>query len=287
MKSNSETKEAECRKKRGHKERSIHERIEKEIFVKYHVKFSSYHGGDMEGPSIRGLMANGDDLFHDIAELVKVNKSNEDVTNEEIDELCGSFGRMALLLDGIFSKVNTKRGEVTDDLIAQLEKQLELARLEWDRLGFSQTPKWHLLLDHIVWLMKVTGGFVDMGEDVVERFHQYRCRDEAQLIWLRNQTIIKNAQAKFQNTRMIPSIIEWRGKVTAKFTRKRKREGPTLGKERKAVKKMEQEIKRDGAIESVSQQTDTISMVAPREKLMEELKKKEEKNKQVGSSNQH
>ena len=74
-------------------------------------------------------------------------------------------------MDGIFSKVNTKRGEVNEEVILALEKELDLTRHEWKRVGLSQTPKFHLLLDHAVPMLRLIGGFVDMGEDVIERFH--------------------------------------------------------------------------------------------------------------------
>ena len=136
----------------------------------------------MEGPSIRMMMSCGKELFLDIATLIKEANTNSAVTDDEIDEQCESFGRLCLLLDGIFSKVNSRRGDMNNGLIVEIEKQLDLARHEWERVGLTQTPKFHLLLDHVPWLLMEIGGIVDMGEDVIERFHQYRVRDETRLI---------------------------------------------------------------------------------------------------------
>ena len=233
---NAEKRESQIREKRGLPERSVRDRIEHEIFPEFNVKFSSYHGRNMEGPSIRtNMMANGIPLFEKISELVKTTRDNtthSTITDKEIEEHCSAFGCLAVLLDGIFLKLNTKRGCVSDLVISELENHLELARVEWDRVGLSQTPKWHLLLDHIVWLLKQTRGFADMGEDAIERFHQIRVRDETRLIRLRNETIIKNTQAKMQHTRMIGEVQRIKELVNGQSKRKRKPDQQTLGEKR-------------------------------------------------------
>ena len=272
QKSVAELKEAQCRKDRGHGERCVRVMIERNIFPKYKMKFSDYHGGDMVGPSLRQMMANGKEVFADIATLVNEVKSNSAVKEEEINEQCESFGRLCSLMDGIFSKVNTKRGEVEEEVIVALEKELDLARHEWKRVGLNQTPKFHLLLDHVAPMLRLIGGFVDMGEDVIERFHQYRFRDETKLIRLRNQTFIKNSQAKMQNTRLIPSVREWQEKVNKSSKRKRKQALP-LAQERKMAKKVERDGRRQEAVESVSKQDQSKKIPAPRERHLIDLLK--------------
>jgi len=101
------------------------------------------------------MMENGKKLFDAIGVLVKEKyaadnpDSDRDSINQEIDEVCASFGRLNVLLDGIFSKINKKRGHVTDELIEDLEEQLLVTMREWERMGFSCTPKFHMLLDHV------------------------------------------------------------------------------------------------------------------------------------------
>ena len=110
----------------------------------------------MEGPSIRNLMQQGTELFEQISSYLKsVYKVVEvdgvqtvETSDKEIEETCENHGRMALLLDSVFSKLNTQRGLVTSDLIGELEKELFRVMNEWVIMGLSQTPKMHCMVDH-------------------------------------------------------------------------------------------------------------------------------------------
>ena len=57
---------------------------------------------------------------------------------------------MGHLLDSVFSKYMTKRGNVTNDLIAHLKNELRAAMKKWTSMGLSMTPKFHLLLEHAI-----------------------------------------------------------------------------------------------------------------------------------------
>jgi hypothetical protein len=73
---------------------------------------------------------------------------------------------MFQLLDGVFSILLTKRGEVPDEVLKTLNKRIELARQKWDEMGLSMTPKWHMLLNHAIYfLIRTGGGLIEMGED--------------------------------------------------------------------------------------------------------------------------
>ena len=185
-------------------------------------------------------MENGRELFARIRDVIleKYLAEAEELSNtttndenpnlrtsvEEITEVCASYGRVAVILDGVFSKVNTPRGKVTDQVVSDLEELLYVGMGEWKRMGQSATPKWHMLLDHVPGLLRRTGGFVDMGEDAIERSRQRRVRDEARLIRLRNDSAIKLSQAKFQNTRMIQEVMDIKQQVHHNSKRKFKKE---------------------------------------------------------------
>ena len=128
-----------------------------------------------------------------------------ETSDKEIEETCENHGRMALLLDSVFSKLNTQRGSVTSELIGELEKDLLCVMNEWVRMGLSQTPKMHCMVDHAPEKLEETGGHVDMAEDAIERSHQTRFKDEHRLGRLRNNNIVKLSQAKFQNVRVLTS----------------------------------------------------------------------------------
>ena len=139
-------KETEIRKKRGRGEKPLRRGIEDTIFADYNVSMSSYHGGDMEGPSARRLMGDGEKIFPNIAEYIKNHireerDSQEDsaavdsipmqiAEDDEIDAVCKDHGILFVLLDAIFSLLNTPRGKVTDAVIEELESRLSFILTE-------------------------------------------------------------------------------------------------------------------------------------------------------------
>ena len=70
-----------------------------------------------------------------------------------------------MLLDLVMSFLNTKRACVMDTFVATLQNHLHALMQLWSYLGFSFTPKMHVLLNHSVDRLTKTGGFGDMGED--------------------------------------------------------------------------------------------------------------------------
>jgi hypothetical protein len=67
--------------------------------------------------------------------------SLERLDREALAKTCLALGQMFQLLDGVFSLLLTKRGEVTNEVVETLKKQLELAQQKWDQMGLSMTPK--------------------------------------------------------------------------------------------------------------------------------------------------
>ena len=78
----------------------------------YGIQMSSYHGGEMEGPSTRLLMTKGREVFHSIAMyLLDCDKSQDcKATDNEITTTCADFANTYVLLDGAISLLNTGRG---------------------------------------------------------------------------------------------------------------------------------------------------------------------------------
>jgi hypothetical protein len=47
------------------------------------------------------------------------------------------------------------------------------------------TPKWHMLLNHAIeFLIRTGGGWIEMGEDQIERAHQLRERERPSAVQL-------------------------------------------------------------------------------------------------------
>jgi hypothetical protein len=253
-------KEGEIRKKRGRAEKTLANSIESEVLKQHKVHLSCFHGGDSVGAPIRILMREGKKIFEDIElhivetadklqenllaneglelpdsednsdlempDLDRVKKAGlEEIDKEELKAVCSAHGQMFQLLDGIFSLLNTKRGAVTAEIVEKLKERLELARKKWDDMGLSMmTPKWHMLLAHVIELLiRTGGGLIEIGKDRIERAHQLRERDRQRHSRLRSINKMKALQAKFQNLRMDPTIKSVQAEVESKARRNLKR----------------------------------------------------------------
>jgi hypothetical protein len=115
-------------------------------------------------------MEKGDVIFAAIAAYIKDMKDPENkVSDAEINKVCKAHGKMFMLLDGGFSALNASRGSVMNELIQRMQTTLELARKKWVEMGLSVTLKCHVLFNHAIELLLLTGGFVKIGKDRIER----------------------------------------------------------------------------------------------------------------------
>jgi hypothetical protein len=251
---------------------------------------SSYHGGDMEGPLARRLMGDGEKIFSNIADYIKNHIREQEDTqenasvdlaplhiagDEEIDAVCKDHGVLFVLLDAIFSLLNTPRGKVTDLVLEELEKRLSGILTEWLRLGLSFTPKFHILLNHALSQLRRMKGFHDMGEDRIERAHQDRMINEARLMRLRNKGLQMDSQAKFQGMKHIKEIQYIQAAVASSRKRKLTRVVP-LADERKVEKKAKRDMKRNDAWEIKQVEALGKQVPAPRELIKMSLKEQQE-----------
>jgi hypothetical protein len=273
--------ETAVRARRGRKEKSLANSIQSEVLDPLGCKVSSYHGGDMEGEAIRILMSKGREIFAAIEAHVKAKiEAEKDLTDKEktldvdvpeLEQHCEARGTMFQLLDGIFSLLLTKRGMLTTAILDDLRKRLELARVKWAEMGLSMTPKWHMLLNHAVELLiRTGGGLVELGEDRIERAHQWRERDRQRYSRLRCISKMAACKAKIQNLRMMAPIKKRQSEV--KHKSKRKREGPGCLKDDRAVAA---KVERDGVREMVVQEVTVEpreSLRDPRKRMKKELK---------------
>ena len=175
---------------------------------------SKYHGGKMEGPAIRRLMEKGPEIFYDIAGFLKSSLGKyknrdaiETATDEEVDKICLSFGKVYLLLDSVFSFIyNIRNRPATQEETEELNDRLEILGKKWIEVGLSFTPKMHLLLDHLSSQIRNINGYGSMGEDRIERNHQERMRDGTRFSRSRKKSLIMGMQAKAQHIRVKKGI---------------------------------------------------------------------------------
>ncbi len=90
-----------------------------------------------------------------------------EVSDAEINKVCESHGKMFMLLNGLFS-AKAPRGSVTNELILKMQTTLELVRKKWAEMGLSITPKCHVLFNHAIELLLLTGGFVESAKTALK-----------------------------------------------------------------------------------------------------------------------
>ena len=195
-------KERELRKKRGKMEKPLHVAIEMDIFPKYNINCSNYHGGAMEGPSIRRLMMKGQEVFDDISSFLKSSMAQEVsrddmAADEEIENVCKNMGLTYSLLDACFSFVyRIKNRRATEEEKIQLKDRLQTLRFQWHKVGLSFTHKMHIWLAHLLEQIGMINGYALMGEDRIERNHQERFCDGG-IFWnTRNTKKVMQQQVK-------------------------------------------------------------------------------------------
>jgi hypothetical protein len=268
--------EGEVRKARGRKEKALRNGLEQYVLTDYFVVVSSYHGGDMEGNSIRRLMGRGTDIFGEVSTFIKgwlilgAEESDTEpiISDDEVDEVCQAFGKILVLLDEIFACMNTERGGVSNEVKTKLTNRLELARVKWNELNFSLTPKWHVLLNHAANQLADMNGFADMGEDCIERNHQSREKDRHRHSRLRNPQQAKDSQARFQHIRMLDDVVGIQNKVRQHSKRNLKRAIP-LGVEREEQRKAKRVATRHENANFITNEPRLI-MKTPKERTKQE-----------------
>jgi hypothetical protein len=258
--------------------------LEHKVFPQYKVRFSSYHGGGMEGPSLQNVMEHGVSLFETISTFIKetYQKPEEcegvemiETSVEEIEQTCEMYGRMASLMDSMFSKFYAPRGTVTPELLTTLRAELLVAMQMWDKMQLSLTPKWHTLLNHAWKILKKLGGFADMLEDRIEHNHQRRYTDDARLIRVRNPDQVKRSQAKFQHARVIAGVIAIQKRVKDKSKRKNGKL-VSMGEERSNIKKAKRTERRQDSVRWANLQDDDKILQKPKDALVQDYKLKVE-----------
>ena len=256
--------EAEHKKNSGITRKAVMHEMESTILKSHKISRSCYNGGDLEGNDVRRLMAKGTEVFGEIASFLKTVKP-ECISDDEIVNVCVSYGRLSSIMDGIFSILHSKRGTVTNEKIIELKNDLNLLRVKWKELNLSFTPKFHLLYEHTPHFLQTMNGFFDMGEDAIERWHQIRMRHHARIRSLRSENLQKQNQSKYEFTTTNSDIQ----KLIEDVNNKRKRNI----ERRISLKSQNDNIKREARItrrRTIKQEVENeprVKMKTPREKL--------------------
>ena len=253
-------------------------KIEQDIFPKYNVHISLYHGGKMEGSSTRQLMHKGKDIFAEISENIKQSlgsEQNRDKTNlatdSEIDDIGTSAGSIFLLMDSVFSHIYSIHGKAKETEIKMLTKRLTLLARDWTKAALTYTPKFHTLMNHVCNQINNILAYSLMGKDCIERAHQSRARIASQLMRLCDKSKLMNSQAKLHNVVCLGDIQKIKSDVQMNSKRTLKRK-TSLKVERNEIKRTKRNDKRDLEISARSTDTDTSIITSARDHIKENIK---------------
>jgi hypothetical protein len=121
------------------------------------VELSSYHGGSLNGKDIKKVMNNSAHIFDELAVIMKEGKRpNSILSNADVDALCLHFREVFVLWDGAFSLARTV-GPMEQDTKTYLRYVLAAVHGN-DALGCTVTPKVHMMLKHVAFQMRYSGG---------------------------------------------------------------------------------------------------------------------------------
>jgi len=202
-----------------------------------------------------------------IASNSTTNDANNVASNIEIQEVCQQYGSLCIILDSVISYIYNINDIFTDDQIEELETRLFRLLKDWKKLLLSFTPKMHVLLDHMTDQVKYIKGFTTMGEDRLERSHQWRFKVAMCLLRVRDEVKKMNIQAKQQHRQNMKEVQDIQQKVNVASTRKNKKRN--LKVEKDMIKKKSREDKRD---EKINESLDHIIIKDSRESIKDKIR---------------
>jgi hypothetical protein len=136
------------------------------------VELARYHGGSLIGKDVKRVMQHVDYIFDEFATILKNNKKSDcEMSDEDIDQMCQRYSNLLLLWDGAFSYA--RKIDPSQQDIEQYQQFVTAAVNCHQAVGCTITLKVHLMLAHVAWLLGlIPGGLGDKAEDWLERQHQ-------------------------------------------------------------------------------------------------------------------
>ena len=229
------------------------------ILKKYGIQIQAYHGGSLTGGHILSIYKNLEEIFDELKkECLNTLSTRRDEegnlpiieipSDAEVEKVLEDHFDLLQIQDAVYSSLR---------IIAPTERELEEAKERiqimknlWTEMGFSITPKAHLVFTHAIKDMIDFGGLGDKIEDSLERTHQEQRRYDHVTMRMAGCAKKLRRQAGMRWRNGNPEVISWMKKVkdetsypmTLKKTEKR--DVVTLTLKRKA----EREVKREDAI---------------------------------------
>ena len=136
-----------------------------------------YHGGDFEGTLIIRLFQNTDNICKHFS--IEINKiiTNDD-QKKEVEDYTMRYIDICTLFDSLFSLSRTLTGNITSEIINELEIVIDKKMIFWRNLRLStKTVKIHGIEDHLLDQIKKYNGIWCFIEDFIEQTHQFGMLD--------------------------------------------------------------------------------------------------------------
>ena len=228
------------------------------IMKKYGIQIQAYHGGSLTGGHILLIYKHLEDIFDELkCECLKTleqRREEDDLPiveipdNGNIEKVLEDHFDLLQIQDAVYSKLRLIAP--TQQEVNQTKERIEMMRKLWTEMGFSLTPKAHLIFFHALFDMITFGGLGDKIEDSLERVHQEQVRFGLTTMRMGGQEkkLRRHAVMRWQNGN--PEVIRWIKKVK-KETSYRMTSKKTQKRDVKSVaikRKAERDVKREGVM---------------------------------------
>ena len=163
-----------CRKR---KETSI-DTLAERVLIDHGVNIDAYHGGTLVGQSILKLFTHIDSIFNCLVSIGKdriMLRFEEDnglpiPTLSEFEEVMMKHKSLLVIQNSVYASLRTISPSKLE--LDEAKSNIRAMKSLWSKLGFSLTPKAHLVFHHAHYDMVRLGGLGDKNEDFIEKRHQ-------------------------------------------------------------------------------------------------------------------
>jgi hypothetical protein len=184
------------------------------------VELARYHGGSLIGKDVKRVMQHVDYIFDEFATILKNNKKSDcEMSDEDIDQMCQRYSNLLLLWDGAFSYA--RKIDPSQQDIEQYQQFVTAAVNCHQAVGCTITLKVHLMLAHVAWLLGlIPGGLWDKAEDWLERQHQVQSSLRGRFAAVAAYEQKANCMQFASHEETHPALRRKRANVTANTSRK-------------------------------------------------------------------
>ena len=168
-------------------------------------------------------------------------------TDPEVMEMLENHFDLLQIQDAVYACLRMLAPNENE--LRDTKEKIEIMRKLWTEMGFSVTPKAHLIFTHAARDQELFGGLGDKIEDSLERIHQEQVRYDCVTMRMRGRERKLRRQAKMRWRDGNPEVIQWVNHVKEKtsYPMKRKKVQRRDVKSMTNKRKAERDVKREDA----------------------------------------